>query len=488
MNVKRILSALATIIIIITLSACDGMIAAPETLMRMPRPMGELEEISAAFEASVGSDYLLRFPASGYYRSAFVKHDLDGNGTDGVLVFYSLIGEADIVRINVLRDAGSGWESIYDMETSGIGVERLAFASMCAGRPPKIIVGLTTHSDKLLNVYFFEDDILHQVELEQSSYMEFAVVDMTLDGQDDLLLIHYDPDLSIISANLCVINEYGIIEIAYSTLVDSEVASYIAVNAGIIKETTVDGQTRKITGVFLDAVKADGRIITELIYLDIGQDEYGWPIEPELKAPFTDASSPIPVNNTTQRVATRYSMIIDERIAIPIDTLLPGSNYTYLTRWYVYDGANLNYVLVAYMNIDEGYYINLEGWWQRDGGSNIAYDDVYVDAYIESLNLWRDDSRRDIIITVYVDEDSGEHVFSLWDSYSEMMTWELFRILAAPEEWWRENESAFELYFELDRHNNIIYLCRVNAEVYDEHLTREYIVDEVVRRFNLYPR
>ena len=84
----------------------------PQSLMRPPRPTGEREEIHKVLERQAGSDFKLRYPRRGDYRSAIIMQDLTGNGKEEAIALYEVDdGEITIMfigkRNNVWEELGA---------------------------------------------------------------------------------------------------------------------------------------------------------------------------------------------------------------------------------------------------------------------------------------------------------------------------------------------------------------------------------------------
>ena len=65
------------------LSGCSGFSSSTADLMRPPRLTPEQSAINEALTAAaLTQTYTLKYPKSGEYRSAFVFHDIDGDGVE----------------------------------------------------------------------------------------------------------------------------------------------------------------------------------------------------------------------------------------------------------------------------------------------------------------------------------------------------------------------------------------------------------------------
>ena len=123
-----------------------------ETLLRPPHPTGEQKKIQQALEKYINSEkkgktpdvdfgYVLKYPKSGDYRSAFVLKDLDSDGVEEAIVFYGQSGERSNVYLNLLKKTDEGWQSIYDVEGVSPDIDRIQFGDMNADGISEIFTG-----------------------------------------------------------------------------------------------------------------------------------------------------------------------------------------------------------------------------------------------------------------------------------------------------------------------------------------------------------
>ena len=128
----RISKLLAAAAACLMLSACTSFSPATDDLMRPPRLTPEQRAINDALDdAALTQNYSLKYPKSGDHRSAFVFHDIDGDGEEEAIVFYE--PSIDNTARIVLLDRQDGvWRSLCDLPGAGQDVEFVAFANITA--------------------------------------------------------------------------------------------------------------------------------------------------------------------------------------------------------------------------------------------------------------------------------------------------------------------------------------------------------------------
>ena len=98
---KKFLVFAAAIILCVVFSGCNVLEMDAEALIKPPVFTKEQEKLNAALTEVIGENYVLKYPETGEMNSAFIFKDLDGNGTEEAMAFYSLLDES--TRINVLK-------------------------------------------------------------------------------------------------------------------------------------------------------------------------------------------------------------------------------------------------------------------------------------------------------------------------------------------------------------------------------------------------
>ena len=88
---KKLISICLVLIICLSFSACDFSINTVDTLMRPPKLSGESSLLQKAFEESVSdiNGVIMKTPVSGQYRSSYLYFDLEKDGEQEAIVFYS---------------------------------------------------------------------------------------------------------------------------------------------------------------------------------------------------------------------------------------------------------------------------------------------------------------------------------------------------------------------------------------------------------------
>ena len=132
-----------------------------EDLLRPPR----LNERQTQVEEALGTHVNLasiryHYPREGEYRSPFVFSDLDGDGLQEAVVFYTVEGGDGRIRMMVLREEGNGsWALIDDKSGFGDQVHIVRFSSLLSAESECLLVGWENSGtgDRRLDVFSYEN-------------------------------------------------------------------------------------------------------------------------------------------------------------------------------------------------------------------------------------------------------------------------------------------------------------------------------------------
>jgi len=342
---KKLLAAILSALLCCSLSACNFLESGAENLLQPPRLEGELYYIQEALLDFAGEDITLKYPTAGEYRSAFVLRDLDKDGTDEAVAFYSSTEDATVtMHINVMVKDDDDWKSKGDISVVGSGVEKVVFSDLGNDGTEEISVGWSIYGavDKQVGVYSFDKKALNQRTIE--SYTDFLTLDIDSDKKQELFVINLNITDKIASAKALSLNEAGVEERGIATL-DGGVTSYFEPKLSALK----DGRP----AVYIDAVKGSGTL-TEIIWFEDGG----------LKSLYDGKAQATAATYRTTAVSSR-DFDGDGIIDIPLQSLLLSTtdkedfDKVYVTDWSSFDGKRIKKTVSAFMNYSDGYYITI---------------------------------------------------------------------------------------------------------------------------------
>ncbi len=349
MPIKKITAFLIIAALLISLCGCSmsgddwG-----ENLLKPPRPKGEMHEIQNALENAVTEKYTLKYPSLGDYRSAILQKDINDDGTEEALAFYSTTNDNTVtMHINLIIKNGEKWQSVGDFKCVASGIETVDFKDMNKDGNLEILVGWSVYGtvDKTVGVYGFDGEKLLQHITEE--YTHYLCQDIDGDGNQELFVSHLDAKNEKAHARLIKITQNGILELG-NVMLDNTVTSYY--------KPVVAKLANGNTAIYFDAAKGSG---TKTEILEITGSGM---VNALLKNDGTEIST-YRESNVTIR-----DMENDGVYEIPVTVLLTRnpqneSDNVYKTEWYSLIDGELSLSFSALMNYVDGYYIVIPEKW-----------------------------------------------------------------------------------------------------------------------------
>lgn len=402
--------AVSVMVLVITIallfSSCSFSLISPvESLMRPPVFSDSDEELYETFIQAAGEDAVFSTPVSGDYTSAIVIENIDSDEDEEALVFYRLKSGQGTVRVNILDSTGGSWASVSDLNGSGSSAERLMLDDLDGDGVSEILVAWKTGtaSEKTLSVYRRLGSGYKEVANENYSVMSRS--DMDGDSLNELLLV------SQTTTSLGVQNSVGLFKLHDSQLtpvssakLDGTVSSYASMKVEYNEESD-----RNIA--YVDALKGETGMITEVIYFDSDAGE--------LVTPFLDEATL--TNSATFRIDTVPSMDINNDGVIDIPVQRDFRAYEHLklastkndvldysgimlTSWMDVSEDELTPVLYSVLNPEHSYIFCLE---EKEINTLAVFEqteDCWTFSYVEP----GDNEITDLFSLLYISEDKWE--------------------------------------------------------------------------------
>lgn len=272
-NFKRILSIVLVLAMLLISSGCSLNFFSTDSLLKPPALTGKSGEVQEAFNKLMsGKTFQLKTPVKGEYKSAFVLYDLDNDSEEEALVFYTDSSTDTSVRIAILDCVKNTWILINDIKGSGSGVYDVSFPDLNGDASPEIVVAWSLFDNKLtklLTIYGveYESDSRFRIETLANEYFNSkAYIDLNSNGVPDLTLVYLDDAGEVQNSYFRAFsldNTNTIVKFS-ELLLDSSITSVSAINHDFITQSDA-GYTR----VFIDCLKSDTSIFTEVISWDL---------------------------------------------------------------------------------------------------------------------------------------------------------------------------------------------------------------------------
>lgn len=347
----------AVLVMAFMLTGCEFATSDISDLMRPPKLTGEQQAVQLALEKVLGAKYTLKYPLGGEIRSAFIMHDIDGDGKKEALALYCPSSDSAGTHIMILKQINGQWKKFADINGQGNEVESIDFGKYDGSGTQYLTVGWTLFSstDFGLGVYKLTKTGVDQLFNggSGSSFTEMTVFPDS-SSRDDIMLVKLDSANKLAQARLLQYVD-GRMKQTASAPLDSTVSSY----AGLYNTKLPGG----LHGVYIDGYKGAHSMITELVYVKNGQ----------LFTPFYDITKGA-VTSTLRNVTVNCEDINSDGIYdIPFAVELPGYeqvNYDkklWLVRWCDYKGGDKYSEIAAQaINFNEGYSFELPNGWDGE--------------------------------------------------------------------------------------------------------------------------
>lgn len=458
-NISRILAFL----MIFLLTGCSINME-PNNLMRPPHSTSDgQDEIQKTIEQAAGSEILYKHPKRGEFRYSITLFDINDDGRQEAIAFYKDKKNPENVCVMILDNYDGEWNQGVSFNHQATDVDTLLFHDFDKDGIFEIVIGWSEFSVKnnLLSVYRYGNDSFKEFTFEAqsfsetselnfhepsavnaSNYSEFVLYDLDIDGEKELITVDLNPIMQTAYARIWSLEKGELFVCREMLNLDGTVLEY--------KNCRIQNLAADTHAIFLDAVRSDGMIATEVILYDDENQKYT-----------------APLSRKKQKFEERYASFAskdingDMLIEIPTQSLLPGYNeYSdsklYLTTWnnYDYRGENtMAPVFSAVHNVEEGYFFILEDEWVYNFTAKI---------------------------------DSGNHSMTFYtvDRTSSMEVFgnALFELRVCQSADWEVLEA--DGYVKIIENNNKIYCAKIHDFAREQFEMNYYMMHNYLKLFN----
>lgn len=442
MKAKAVLCIAAVLALSLIFSSCDSaeIIRPVESLLSPPLYHEEYEELVEAFRESVSKDVVFCTPQEGEHRSAIVVEDIDSDGETEALIFYRDSADSSVARMHYFNVIDGEWVSRGDFNGYGNEIKKTVITDMDGDGNSELIIIWSVSgvsSGNIMSVYRTSYDFDNYKEVSNEMCTVCEVADMDGDSKEEIFYMNQVTVSGISQRYARAIKLSGdTVVLMGEAKVDPNISSYTSV------------KTEKASGdsplkFYVDALKGESQMITELVYWDSGKSE--------LCAPFLDAETMS--NSATLRYEPIASADVnnDGVIDIPVQNKLlgeePDSGDVYVTEWINYSDNTAETVLNSLVNYADGYMIQLdENEIKNTGVRNYT-----------AQNCW----------VIYKTDNKGKSLS------------ELYSVLKIPSDRW-DNEDFKEYIPVIERDDGVIcaYITQSGADI---GINSDYITGRITR-------
>ena len=338
---------IALIFVFLMLTGCDMLTFSVDSLLTAPSVADEQAAIHQALTESIGNSITLCYPRSGDYRSAFIVTDIDSDGSDEALAFYTYSQSiAANVMVSVLDKDDDGWHAVFEMEGRGVAIDKILISDY--GRSSDIVIGYETQGfdENNVSIYRFTRGIM--ASLFDGSYTILERLDMDGCGTPEIVIVKKNGT----AVTASIIKTVNGLDYSMKDRV-------ISANASEITSSCFGLLYGDVNALFVDIADKNNSVTTQVIYL--GDDEIR---SPTLELPG--------LADMTARQLGYSSADYDGDGVVEIPVVTPflgyfqaGGSAEYMTSWLAYE-ADIGFFMTeasTYYNTAVGYVFKLPNRW-----------------------------------------------------------------------------------------------------------------------------
>ena len=272
MKLNKFIAVIISVILLLLCSGCSLNFFSVESLMSPPLQSGKNGEVEKAFKKLMAEKNIqLRTPASGEFQTSFVLFDINSDGSEEAFVFYTDSSIDTSVRLSFMECINETWVISADIKGAGSGVFDVSFADLNNNGKYEVLVGWSlfdSKASKIISVYEVADGdngIFTLNTLGTEYYNAKVITDFNNDNKDDLLLIYLDDSGDVQKSYFrCFALSDSDSFVKYG---DIKLDSHISLVSKIqTDDVTVNGE--KVKRIFVDCIKNETSMFTELLYWD----------------------------------------------------------------------------------------------------------------------------------------------------------------------------------------------------------------------------
>ncbi|MCR4594730.1 MAG: hypothetical protein K5761_06715, partial [Clostridiales bacterium] len=276
---KRLFPLLILFLIISLLFAgCSFSFKPANELIRPPVLNGENSYLQQAFEESAGVDLDLTAPVNGDYRSSYLIYDLNRDGSDEALVFYSFPGTEKNINIAFFTYNSGKWVLTDTLKENVSEIYELSFSDINGDKTDELLISYSdgmenNQSDTLGNKGIIKLCVFSyngtSLTLQKTDYYDrLFVSDLNSDGNSDLLL--FFSDFNGENKEPRMNGKYLSFGSDYSIKADSEFSLQNIIEILNIATDKYTGDNEKYTRIYIDGLIGEGSLMTNI--LSVGSD------------------------------------------------------------------------------------------------------------------------------------------------------------------------------------------------------------------------
>lgn len=393
MQTKRRILALFLAVLCLTtlLSGCVNKSA--EELYCLPALSDEYVALQTQLNRILQGGASYSAPISGSNRQAVQLQDIDGDGTNEALAFFSCLSEENPLKIYIFECRDDNYEQACVIEGTGTRFESVSYTDMNGDGVSELLVGWQISSElKMLTVNSITDYAPSQ--LLSTDYTDYAISDMDQNGTMDLTVVRLSASELSGTAELYTLTEDGSM-VSFPSRISDGVEALSQVRTGLLRDGT--------PGIILESAIDSTNIVTDIFVFQQGA----------LQNITMDSTTGVSTDTVRSYSVYSRDMNGDGVYEVPKPVLLPSSASTnanyWSIEWYNYLSTGLRVkVLTTFHNNTDGWYLSMPESWEDHISVRREESSTGERMMIFSLyNSTRMESVRDLLIIYTITGDDA---------------------------------------------------------------------------------
>lgn len=425
---KRIFLLMVVLITALLFTGCA--MRTVEEMYALPKRSEEFNEMQSAIDTAMyGMTYAS--PQSGDNQQTVQMADLDGDGTDEILVFAKGATEKPLQVLIFSQDENGRVRTMETIGSNGLAFEQVEYVDFDDQPGSELVVGIRV-SDQVqrsVAVYTFKNGDAELMLM--NGYSKIVTCDLDRNGRSELMVLR--PGEQEAEQGMAVLYHFG------DGQIERSVEMALSESPENIRRIMQGKLQNGIPAIFVASTVGQNAIVTDVLTIKDNQ--------------LTNIAVSGDVNTSVQTLRNYYvyaeDIDTDGVVEIPsIITMKPVSNWNheeekYFLRWYSFDENGWEYdKLFTFHNFVGGWYLQLDRTWAS---------------------------------RVTVEQFDGVYAFYLWDESYQAATL-LFNLYVFTGST-RDEEAVKDGRFALYRAEGVAYSASLAEASAEYNITEDYLID-----------
>lgn len=425
---KRILFPVLVMLTALLFGGCA--MRTVEEMYALPKRSEEFNEMQSAIDTAMyGMTYAS--PQSGENQQTVQMADLNGDGTDEILVFAKGASEKPLQVLIFTQDEHGRVRTMETIGSNGLAFEQVEYVDFDDKPGRELVVGIRV-SDQVqrsVAVYTFQNGDAELMLM--NGYSKFVTCDLDRNGRSELMVLR--PGEQEAERGMAVLYHFDKGEITRSVEMPlSEPPEHI-------RRIMLGKLENHVPAIFVASAVDENAVVTDVLTVKDGR--------------LINLAFSGDVNTSVEILRNYYVYAddIDEDGIVEIPSIITMKSFSpwsdeeeqYLLRWYSFDDNGWEYdKLFTYHNFVGGWYLQLDSDWAS---------------------------------RITVEQYNGEYVFCLWDESYRTAT-PLFTLYVFTGSS-RDEEAVRDGRFALYRAEGIAYSARLEEASAEYEITEDYLIN-----------